>query len=278
MAKKPSKLNPSLDPKKTKPPTKVKKPQKQPKQSSTPAPVSTPKTRKKTSLLSWLWQWVIVPMVLLVLTFHILVAGLIGIWKVYPVNNSMFMLSHRLSGGTVSQKWLDYEQIPKNTKQAVIASEDANFAYHNGFDFTGIQTAIQKNNQAGKITMGGSTISQQLAKNLFLTSHRSYLRKTEEAIITLMIEKSWSKERILEVYLNVVEFGNGVYGIESASWHYFGKTAKSLNREESALLVAMLTRPKYYEKNLDNAHLRKKQQIIVKRMNSAVLPKPEPNK
>lgn len=121
--------------------------------------------------------------------------------------------------------------------------------------------------------MGGSTITQQLVKNLFLSSHRSYLRKAEEAIITMMMEAMWSKRRILEVYLNVVEFGDGLYGIEMASWHYYKKSAKDLSPAQSALLISSLPRPKYYQKNRQNKRLLAKQRIILARMDSAVLPK-----
>lgn len=132
---------------------------------------------------------------------------------------------------------------------------------------------MKKNEASGKASAGGSTISQQLAKNLFLTSHRSYLRKGEEAIITIMIETLWDKTRILTAYLNVAEFGEGIYGIEAAAQHYFNKSADNLNRDESALLISMLTNPKYYQDNQGDRRLRNKQRIVKKRMNNAVLPK-----
>ena len=209
---------------------------------------------------------------LLVVAFHVLVAGLLLIWKTQPINNSMFMLTHRLTGGTVTQSWAEYDAIAKSAKQAAIVSEDSTFSQHNGFDFKGIEAARKKNEETGKMSAGGSTITQQLAKNLFLTSHRSYVRKIEEAIITVMIETLWDKQRILTAYLNVAEFGNGIYGIEAAAQHYFNKSAAKLNRDESALLIAMLTNPKYYEDNQGDRRLRNKQRIIKKRMSNAVLP------
>ena len=209
---------------------------------------------------------------LLVVAFHVLVAGLLLIWKTQPINNSMFMLTHRLTGGTVTQTWAEYDAIAKSAKQAAIVSEDSTFSQHNGFDFKGIEAARKKNEETGKMSAGGSTITQQLAKNLFLTSHRSYVRKIEEAIITVMIETLWNKQRILTAYLNVAEFGNGIYGIEAAAQHYFDKSAAKLNRDESALLIAMLTNPKYYEDNQGDRRLRNKQRIIKKRMSNAVLP------
>ena len=209
---------------------------------------------------------------LLVVAFHVLVAGLLLIWKTQPINNSMFMLTHRLTGGTVTQTWAEYDAIAKSAKQAAIVSEDSTFIQHNGFDFKGIEAARKKNEETGKMSAGGSTITQQLAKNLFLTSHRSYVRKIEEAIITVMIETLWDKQRILTAYLNVAEFGNGIYGIEAAAQHYFDKSAAKLNRDESALLIAMLTNPKYYEDNQGDRRLRNKQRIIKKRISNAVLP------
>ncbi len=182
------------------------------------------------------------------------------------------MLSHRLTGGSVSQTWVDYDNIAKSAKQAAIVSEDSKFSQHDGFDFEGIEMAIKKNEESGKASAGGSTITQQLAKNLFLTSHRSYIRKGEEAVITVMIESMWDKQRILTAYLNVAEFGNGIYGVEAAAQHYFDKSADNLNRDESALLVSMLTNPKYYEDHQEDRRLRNKQRIVKKRMKNAILP------
>ena len=211
-------------------------------------------------------------LIVLVVAFHVLVAGLLLIWKTQPINNSMFMLSHRLTGGDVSQTWVEYDAIAKSAKQAAIVSEDSTFSQHNGFDMKGIKAAQKKNEETGKMSAGGSTITQQLSKNLFLTSHRSYTRKAEEAILTIMIETFWNKQRILTAYLNVAEFGNGIYGVEAAAQHYFNKSANNLNRDESALLIAMLTNPKYYQDHQGDKRLRNKQRIIKKRMKNAVLP------
>lgn len=212
---------------------------------------------------------------LVVVAFHVLVASLLLLWKTQPIDHSMFMLTHQLKGGSVTQTWVDYDDIAKSAKQAAIVSEDAKFSQHNGFDIEGIEAAMKKNEESGKTSAGGSTITQQLAKNLFLTSHRSYVRKGEEAVITIMIENMWDKERILTAYLNVAEFGDGIYGIDAAAHHYFDKSAANLNRDESALLISMLTNPKYYEDNQGNKRLRNKQRIIKKRMKNAMLPKPE---
>ena len=211
-------------------------------------------------------------LVLLAVAFYISVAGLLMVWKSQPINNSMFMIAHRLGGGSVTQTWVEYEDIAKSAKRAAIVSEDSRFASHNGFDMEGIEAAMKKNESSGTVAAGGSTITQQLAKNLFLTSHRSYVRKGLEASITLMIEGMWDKQRILTAYLNVAEFGNGIYGIEAAAHHYFNKPASKLNRDESALLISMLTNPKYYQGQMSDKRLRNKQRIIMRRMNNAVLP------
>lgn len=206
--------------------------------------------------------------------FHIMVVALLVIWNTQPINNSMFMILHRLQTWQgVSQTWVESDAISTNVKKAVIAIEDAKFTQHNGFDFQGIETAMQKNEKSGRLRAGGSTITQQLAKNLFLFPERSYLRKAEEAIITVLIESMWDKQRILTAYLNVVEFGNGIYGIESASQYYYKKSAKNLTRQQSASLIAMLPNPKYYQKNRQSQHLRNKTNVILQRMDSAVLPK-----
>ncbi|OOS07285.1 monofunctional biosynthetic peptidoglycan transglycosylase [Moraxella cuniculi] len=223
-------------------------------------------------MFRWLFKWVIAPMLLLFFGIQLLVALLLIWWANAPVQTSAFMLWHRLSGGEVVQTWVDYDKIATPVKQAAIVSEDAKFSTHRGFDFASIQAAMRANEAEGAVSVGGSTISQQLAKNLFLTSHRSYIRKGEEALITVMMESLWQKQRILEVYLNVAEFGEGIYGIEAAAWHYFRRPAAKLNREQAALLIALLPNPKYYGKNLTAKRLRNKQRIILRRMNSARLP------
>ena len=184
-------------------------------------------------------------LMILAVAFYVSVAGLLMVWKTQPINNSMFMLIHRLGGGEVTQTWVEYDNIAKSAKQAAVVSEDSRFVSHHGFDMEGIEAAMKKNESTGTVAAGGSTITQQLAKNLFLTSHRSYVRKGLEASITVMIEGMWDKQRILTAYLNVAEFGNGIYGIEEAAKYYFNKSASNLNRDESALLISMLTNTKY---------------------------------
>ena len=146
-------------------------------------------------------------------------------------------------------RWVPYERISIHLKRAVVAAEDDRFLDHAGFDWEGIERALERNAERGRITAGGSTISQQLAKNLFLSSSRSWLRKGQEAAITMMIEATWDKRRILEVYLNVAEGGTGVFGAEAAARHYHGRPAASLGPAEAARLAVMLPNPRRYEKS-----------------------------
>jgi monofunctional glycosyltransferase len=169
-------------------------------------------------------------------------------------------------------KWVPYKRISNNLKRAVIAAEDAKFTDHEGFDWEGIQKAYEKNLKKGKIVAGGSTISQQLAKNLFLSTKRTPWRKLEEAIITLMLEKMMSKRRIFEIYLNVIEWGNGVFGAEAAAQHYYRTGAANLGAEQSAKLAAMIPNPRYYDKHSSARGLARRTGIILARMNYAEVP------
>ena len=179
------------------------------------------------------------------------------LWMVVNPGESAFMetrlehLQEKDEKATLRHQWVNYNQISINIKQAVIAAEDAKFIDHEGFDWEGIEKAYEKNQRRKKIVAGGSTISQQLAKNLFLSNQRTPWRKAEETIITLMLETILSKQRILEIYLNVIEWGNNVYGIEAASIRYFSSHARELNSFQSAKLAAMIPNPKYYERHQD---------------------------
>ena len=172
----------------------------------------------------------------------------------------------------IEQKWVAYDRISPNLKRAVIASEDANFSEHDGVDWVALQKAYEKNTKKHKVVGGGSTITQQLAKNLFLSGSRNYLRKGQEMVIAFMLETVMSKERILELYLNVVEFGRGVFGAEAAARHYFGVTAANLNAAQGAKLAVMLPNPRYYDRHRDTDYLARRTSLIMLRMNSAELP------
>jgi monofunctional biosynthetic peptidoglycan transglycosylase len=170
------------------------------------------------------------------------------------------------------RQWVPYEKISIQLKRAVVASEDDGFIDHEGFDWEGMQKAIQKNQKKGRVVAGGSTITQQLAKNLLLSPNKSVLRKGEEAIITLWLELLWDKQRILEVYLNEVEWGEGIFGAEAAARHYFGISASQLSAVQAARLAVMLPAPRRFEKNPYSAYLSYRTQRILMRMRYAEVP------
>jgi len=168
--------------------------------------------------------------------------------------------------------WVPYARISPHLKRAVVAAEDDKFIDHEGFDWEGIQKAIEKNQKKGKVVAGGSTISQQLAKNLFLSAAKTPWRKAQEAVITVWLEWLWDKRRILEVYLNVVEWGEGVFGAEAAARRYFGIGAGQLNAPQAARLAVMLPAPRKFEKNPNSAYLDRRSQLILGRMQHAIIP------
>lgn len=172
----------------------------------------------------------------------------------------------------LKHRWVPYKNISMNLKRAVVASEDAKFLDHEGFDWEGMQDAFEKNIKRGRIVAGGSTISQQLSKNLFLTAGKTPWRKLEEALITLMLEAALPKRRIFEIYLNVIEWGNGVYGAESAARRYFGTSARNISASQAAWLASMVPNPRYYEKHRSDRKLLRKARIIQRRMRYADVP------
>jgi monofunctional biosynthetic peptidoglycan transglycosylase len=169
-------------------------------------------------------------------------------------------------------EWVDYKRISPHLKRAVIASEDANFADHDGVDWEALQKAYERNNKRHKVVGGGSTITQQLAKNLFLSGSRSYLRKGQEMIIAFMLETVLSKERILELYLNVVEYGRGIFGAEAAARHYYRTSAAGLGAAQAARLAVMLPNPRYYDLHRDTNYLARRTGLIIRRMAASELP------
>jgi monofunctional glycosyltransferase len=175
-------------------------------------------------------------------------------------------------GAKLRYSWVPYDRISPHLKRAVVAAEDAKFLDHEGFDWDAIQKARQKNEQRGKVVAGASTISQQLAKNLFLSGSRSWSRKAEEAIITWMLERTLSKRRILELYLNVAEWGEGIYGAEAAARHHFGIPAAALTPEQSAWLAAILPSPRRYERGRETPYLAGRRLTISSRMTGVQIP------
>ncbi|MDP2369790.1 transglycosylase domain-containing protein [Rhodoferax sp.] len=222
----------------------------------------------------------------------------IGAMAVFNPESTAFQRSEawRLANEKASfrwrQQWRAYPDISANLKRAVIASEDDGFVSHDGIDWTALEKAWKKNAQVeaqmnrkaaadagkGKPTskapkvVGGSTITQQLAKNLFLSGERTLLRKGQEMVLTLMLETLLSKQRILEIYLNSVEWGEGVFGAEAAAQHYFRKSAAALGPLEAARLAAMLPRPKYFEKLPHSNYLSERANTLAARISSAELP------
>jgi monofunctional biosynthetic peptidoglycan transglycosylase len=202
----------------------------------------------------------------------------IAIWNVVNPQSTAFMRSDawRLSQDrpdlSIQHTWVPYDQISRNLKRAIIASEDANFVSNNGYETDAILQAWEKNKARGKIVAGGSTITQQLARNLFLSREKSYIRKGQELIITWMLETLMDKERIFEIYLNSVEWGNGVYGAEAAARYYYKTSAMKLSGGQSARLAVMLPRPKYFDEHRGSGFLAQRSRVIARRMGAAELP------
>ncbi len=189
-----------------------------------------------------------------------------------PLPGSMMMVERWIqarSAGTpivLQQQWRPYREIPDSMKMAVIAAEDQNFANHHGFDLQAIRAAMAHNRQGGRLR-GGSTISQQTAKNVFLWSGRSWLRKGLEGWYTLWIELLWPKQRILEVYLNVAEWDDGVFGVEAAAQHHFGVGASYLSTQQAARLAAVLPNPRNWSASQPSAHVQRRASWIQRQMN-----------
>ncbi|QEH45082.1 monofunctional biosynthetic peptidoglycan transglycosylase [Aggregatibacter actinomycetemcomitans] len=194
-------------------------------------------------------------------------------FRFIPIPYSTYMpqqkAAHLFSGDfgyETRYDWVSLDEISWQMQLAVIAAEDQNFPEHYGFDFSAIKSAFS-HNQKSKRIRGASTISQQIAKNLYLWHGQSWLRKAIEVPTTLMLETLWSKKRILEVYLNIAEFGNGIYGVEAASRFYFKKPAKNLSQNEAALLAAVLPNPIIYKVNAPGLYTKHRQIWIQRQMN-----------
>ena len=203
-----------------------------------------------------MWRWVkrlVLLSIGLVLAVQLWFFAQVLLWNFFDPGQTSFMslrlteLQEKNPKAQLKHRWVPYERMSIHLKRAVIAAEDDGFVDHEGFDWEGMQRALQKNQKKGKVVAGGSTISQQLAKNLFLSPSKSYWRKAEEAIITLMLETVMSKRRILEIYLNVVEWGNGIFGAEAAAQRYYGISAAQLGPSQAAHLAVMLPNPRKYE-------------------------------
>lgn len=208
----------------------------------------------------------------LVIWFLITSIGLTVLYRFVPVPVTPLMVIRLFDQTFDSEKkvkldkdWVPISEISKHAAQAVYASEDQKFLDHHGFDFEAMQKAWE-NNKKGKLVKGASTITQQTVKNVFLWPGRNYLRKGLEAYFTVLVELIWPKERIMEVYLNVIEMGPGIYGIEAAAQNYYGKSAIDLNRNESAMIAAVLPNPIRWSPKKPTPYIVGRQVWIMKQM------------
>ena len=199
-------------------------------------------------------------------------------YRTHAPHETSFM-AQRMEAARVRNKnaqlryhWVPYSRISPHLKRALIAAEDAKFARHGGFDWDGIRKALEKNRSKGHVVSGGSTITQQLAKNLFLSPARSYVRKAEEAVVTVLLETLLGKQRIFELYLNVIEWGDGVFGAEAAARRYFNVSAAELTAEQAARLAAMTPSPRVFERNPGSDFLSGRVATILARMPAAAIP------
>ena len=214
----------------------------------------------------------------ILLLYELWVFGHVWWWVEHNPGTTAFMqqqsvrLREKNPKAELRHRWVPYTRISSHLKRAIVAAEDAKFLDHEGFDWEAIQQAHAKNMKRGRVVAGGSTISQQLAKNLFLSGERSALRKAQEAVVTVMLETMMDKRRILEIYLNVIEWGDGVFGAEAAARHYFGVSAARLSAEQAARLASMVPNPRFYDRNRNARWLVTKTRIILARMGAAQIP------
>jgi len=217
-------------------------------------------------------------LILLAIAWQGWYAGWVVWWKYFDPGMTSFMAirldeaRRKNPQAALKHYWRPYGKISVQLKRAVIAAEDDKFIDHEGFDWEGMQKALEKNQKKGKVVAGGSTISQQLAKNLFLSPSKTPWRKAQEAVITLMLETVWDKRRILEVYLNSVEWGECVFGADAAAHRYFNISAAQLSAEQAARLAVMLPAPRRYEKNPYSAFVNHRTGIILGRMQNSEVP------
>jgi monofunctional biosynthetic peptidoglycan transglycosylase len=228
-------------------------------------------------ILRWIWRLVLLALIAVLLVQFWFVIH-IWYWVDHNPDTTAFMkirmekLREKDPKATLKHQWVPYNRVSVHLKRAIIAAEDAKFLDHEGFDWEAIQKAYERNLKKGRVIAGGSTISQQLAKNLFLTGERTWWRKAQEAVITVMIEAILTKRRILEIYLNIIEWGNDVFGAEAAARYHFGVTAATLGPEQAARLAAMVPSPRRYAPGRETAYLQRRAEIILSRMSAAHVP------
>jgi monofunctional biosynthetic peptidoglycan transglycosylase len=242
------------------------------------------------TVLRWLGRIVVV-VIGLVIAVQLYFFAMVGWYAHHDPSTTSFMrrqmalAAAKTPGLQMQRQWVPYARISDDLKRAVITSEDARFAEHEGVDWDAVSKAYENNEKVGNARAagqkqrrvaarihGGSTITQQLAKNLFLSNERSYLRKGQELVITYMLEFWMTKERILELYLNVIEWGNGVFGAEAAARHYFGVSAAGLGPSQAAELAVMLPNPRFYDTHRGSPYLARRSEVILRWMGDAELP------
>jgi monofunctional glycosyltransferase len=233
--------------------------------------------RKGRRFIRWIGYGVLLAFTTLVLV-QLWFAVQVWYWADHNPQSTAFMRA-RLAAmreddprARLAQRWVPYRRISVYVKRAVVAAEDAKFMSHRGFDWDEIQKAAERNVREGEIVRGASTITQQLAKNLFLSGERTWWRKAQEALITIMLESLMSKRRILEIYLNVIEWGNGVFGVEAAARHHFGESAARLDPEQAARLAAMVPSPRRYLPGSYTPYLAQRTATILARMSDVRVP------
>ena len=229
------------------------------------------------AVLRWTWRVILLALIVLVLVQFWYLAH-IWYWADHDPESTAFMrarleiIQEDEPGAKLSHRWVPYNRISSHLKRAVVAAEDDKFMDHTGFDWEAMQKAYEKNVREGEIVAGASTIPQQLAKNLFLSGSRTWWRKAQEAVITAMLETVLTKRRILEIYLNVAEWGDGVYGADAAAHYHFGVTAAALTPAQAARLAVMLPSPRSYPPGRDTVYLQQRTATILARMKYARIP------
>jgi monofunctional biosynthetic peptidoglycan transglycosylase len=232
------------------------------------------RSRWQALVLAWkAFCYTLGTLVLVVIAIQLWFLGHLVYWSSYNPSSTAFMDRYlEKPGARLRHTWVPYHRISEHLKRAVVAAEDAKFLDHEGFDWEAIQQAMEKNERRGRVVAGASTITQQLAKNLFLSGSRSWMRKGQEAAITWMMERMLSKRRILELYLNVAEWGDGVFGAEAAARHHFGVPAAALSPEQALWLAAILPSPRRYERGRQTPYIAGRMATISSRMVAAQIP------
>ncbi len=227
----------------------------------------------------WRWSWRALLLALFaVVAIQFWFFAQVAYWAKFNPSSTAFMrarleiLREGNPNAKLQHQWVPYQRISPHLKRSLIAAEDAKFLDHHGFDWDGIQQAWARNQREGGIVAGGSTITQQLAKNLFFSGKRTWWRKGQEAVVAVMIEAMMSKQRILEIYLNVIEWGDGVFGAQAAARYHYGGTAAGLSAEQAARLAAMTPSPRRYGPGANTVYLRKRTATILARSNGVRVP------